>query len=465
LELFMNKTCADVVICGAGIAGISAAYHLTVKHNIQNVVLVDERAPMSLTSDKSTECYRNWWPGPGDAMVAFMNRSIDLLEDLALESNNTFLMNRRGYLFLTADPNQSIHYQETSQEISALGAGQLRLHHGQPDDPPYVPSPFEGYQGIPAGADLVLNPDIIHARFPFITNQAVAMLHPRRCGWLSAQQLGTYLLKNAQSRGVHLLHGRICKVKMQKGKVTSVVVEGENLFEEIDTSNFVIASGPLLKETGAMLGVDLPVFNELHFKVAMNDPLKIIPRDAPLMVWSDPLCLKWSKAEQKELAANPKTRRFTNLMPPSAHLRPEGGAESPVLLMLWNYDLQPKEPTWPLVFDPFYPEIVLRGLITMLPDLASYLERMPKPYVDGGYYCKTVENRPLIGPLPVKGSYVYGALSGFGIMGAMAGGELLAAHLTGGDLPHYAPTFLLNRYQDPAYQALLADWDAAGGQL
>ena len=48
---------ADVVICGAGIAGISAAYHLSVKHGMKNVILVDEGAPLSLTSDKSTECY------------------------------------------------------------------------------------------------------------------------------------------------------------------------------------------------------------------------------------------------------------------------------------------------------------------------------------------------------------------------------------------------------------------------
>jgi sarcosine oxidase subunit beta len=54
---------ADVVICGAGIAGISAAYHLSVRHGIENVLLVDEGAPLSLTSDKSTECYRNFWPG------------------------------------------------------------------------------------------------------------------------------------------------------------------------------------------------------------------------------------------------------------------------------------------------------------------------------------------------------------------------------------------------------------------
>jgi sarcosine oxidase, subunit beta len=95
---------ADVVICGAGIAGISAAYYLAVKGGIGDVLIVDERPPLSLTSDKSTEAYRNWWPGPGDEMVRFMDRSIDLLEELARATGNRFLMNRRGYTFFTADP-------------------------------------------------------------------------------------------------------------------------------------------------------------------------------------------------------------------------------------------------------------------------------------------------------------------------------------------------------------------------
>jgi glycine/D-amino acid oxidase-like deaminating enzyme len=85
--------------------------------------------------------------------------------------------------------------------------------------------------------------------------------------------------------------------------------------------------------------------------------------------------------------------------------------------------------------------------------------------VDGGYYCKTRENRPLIGPLPIEGAYVIGALSGFGIMGSQAAGELLAAHVTGGDLPDYASALLLERYEDPAYRSLLEHWDASSGQL
>jgi len=75
---------ADVVICGAGIAGIAAAYELAVNAGVRNVLLVDERAPLTLTSDKSTEAYRNWWPGPDDAMVRLMNRSIDKLEAMGV---------------------------------------------------------------------------------------------------------------------------------------------------------------------------------------------------------------------------------------------------------------------------------------------------------------------------------------------------------------------------------------------
>src|SRR5207247_1696537 len=87
-------------------------------HNIlfPGVVLGDEGWPLSLTSDKSMECYRNWWPGPGDDMVALMNRSIDLLEELARESDNLFRLNRRGYLFATADPGQVPVFVERARE-------------------------------------------------------------------------------------------------------------------------------------------------------------------------------------------------------------------------------------------------------------------------------------------------------------------------------------------------------------
>ena len=130
--------------------------------------------------------------------------------------------------------------------------------------------------------------------------------------------------------------------------------------------------------------------------------------------------------------------------------------------MLWTYDMAPVEPTWPLPIDPHYQEIVLRGMTAMLPGLEAYIGRAPKAFVDGGYYTKTRENRPLVGPLPVAGCYVTGAFSGFGLMASCGAADLLAGHLSGGPLPHYAPAFQLDRYQDPAYRQLLDHWGESG---
>ncbi len=461
----MAQPTADIVICGAGIGGAAAAYHLAVKQGIKRVLLVDERPPFTLTSDKSTEAYRNWWPGPGDTMVRFMNRSIDLLEDLASESDNFFRMNRRGYVFLTSDPGKIALIEQTAREISELGAGPVRRHSGSTGALPYAPSPAHDFDPRLGGADIVTNREVIQKHYPFVSDTAVAMLHARRCGWLSAQQLGMYLLEQAKECGVRFLKGRITGAPVTKGRIEGVHVQTDRGKVEIATRVFVIAPGPFLKSAGTMIGVDLPVFNELHGKIAFNDPAGVIPREAPLMIWTDPVILPWTEEEKKELSAHETTRWLLREFPGGVHFRPEGGAGSRTILALWTYDIQPQEPVWPPAFQPDYAEVVLRGMAVMVPGLFPCLRKVAKPVVDGGYYCKTRENRPLIGPLPIKGAYVLAALSGFGIMASMAAGELLGLHLAGGSLPGYAPAFLLSRYEDPEYRKLLDNWDATSGQL
>ena len=76
---------------------------------------------------------------------------------------------------------------------------------------------------------------------------------------------------------------------------------------------------------------------------------------------------------------------------------------------------------------------------------------------------RTRENRPLIGPVPVEGAYLVRVL-GFGVMASCAARELVARHITEAALPDYAPAFLLSRYDDVAYSALLDRW-GDGGQL
>jgi glycine/D-amino acid oxidase-like deaminating enzyme len=98
----------------------------------------------------------------------------------------------------------------------------------------------------------------------------------------------------------------------------------------------------------------------------------------------------------------------------------------------------------------------MRGLTTMVPGLGVYRDRLPESVVDGGYYTKTRENRPLVGPSGVPGISLMTGMSGFGVMVSAGAADLLARHLTDADLPGYAPDFLLRRYDDPGYLAAMA---------
>jgi sarcosine oxidase, subunit beta len=459
-RIVMSRRTADVVICGAGIAGIAAAYELT-QRGIADVLLIDERPPLSLTSDKSTECYRNWWPGPGDAMVRLMNRSIDLLESLADETGNVFGLNRRGYLYVTRDSRGADRLIAAARESSALGSGPLRIHDGSTHES-YRAAPAHGYHGQPDGADVIVDSRLIREHFPYLAADVTAVLHARRCGWLSAQQLGMTLLDRARDRGARLMSGRVTGIGVAGGRVTNVRVNVGGELVTIATHTFVNAAGPFAPHVARLMEIDLPIYSELHLKIAFNDHLRVVPRDAPMIIAADATPLVWSDAEREVLRESDESRALLDVLPAGAHTRPEGGHDSPIALMLWPYAPHAMEPRIPPPLDPEYPEIVLRGLATILPGLSRYFERTPQPIVDGGYYTRTRENRPLIGPLPVAGAYLIGALSGYGVMAACAAGELLAAYVTGGELPSYAPAFRLDRYDDPEYRRLLDAWGDDG---
>ena len=456
---------ADVVICGAGIAGIATAHALSVTHGLRNVLLVDERAPLTLTSDKSTEAYRNWWPGPDDAMVQMVNRSIDLLEQWSDDSDDRFGLNRRGYLYATRDAGTAARFAADAMRASAQGAGPVRTYRTVADAEAYVRSPHRGFRGVPDGADLFVDRDAIRRHFPWMHRDIVAVLHARRCGWFSGQQLGMYLLDEAKAVGVQLLSGRVTRVLQASGTVEGVdVARADGTSVHVTTSVFVNAAGPYAAQVGELAGADLPLFSEAHYKIAIEDTAGVVDRDTGLVILDDPQRLDWTDEERDELAADDSTRWLTEPMPAGIHLRPEGYGTSRTLLMLWDYHSAHRfiAPEFPMPDDALYPELVLRGMTALAPGLCTYLERLPHAYMDGGYYTKTAENRPLVGRCGGSGSYVCAGFSGFGLMAAPACGELLAAQIVGSARPAYEKAFLPARYDDPAYVSQLAHWGSTG---
>lgn len=450
---------ADIVICGAGMAGAAAAYHLAVRHGAKRVVLIDEREPITLTSDKGTQAYRNWFGGPGDAMVRFMNRSIDLLEALAEESGNAFDLQRRGYLFVTGNSAHVEKFRASGLENEALGAGTLREHPGAL---PYHPAPAHSWKEQPTGADLITDRALMRDHFPYVTDRAAGMLHVRRAGSLDAPKLGEYLLARARDAGVVIVRDRMTAVESSNGGISGVALASG---DSIRTGILVLTPGPLLQDAGRMLGIELRVSLELHGKLTLQDHLGVIPRDSPMTIWSDPVELEWSPGERERLFASPDGQRLTSPMPSGIHVRPRDDGRPNTIFLIWTYHLEPEVFAWPPQFDANYGEAVIRALAHMIPGMRAYFGKATEAYVDGGYYCKTPENRPLVGPLEVRGAYVAAALSGYGIMASQAAGDLVAAHVMGSDLPTYERWFRPDRYENPEYRDLLGSWDALSGQL
>lgn len=404
---------ADVVVIGAGIAGIAGAYFLTVEYGVDHVMIVDPRPPLSLTSDKSTECYRNWWPDL--PMVGLMNRSIDLLEEMSAHVD--FGLNSRGYLYVTSDPSTL-----ETMTIDAGAAAELEI------------------------AVDVLDDGEVRERYPFLTETAAGALEVHRAGWMRAQTLGRHMLDRAREHGAELRRATVTEV--DSGLV------GLDDGSKVAAPAVVLAAGPLTPDLARLAGLELPLHSELHLKVSFKDHLGVIPRDAPMTIWADPQQIEWSEEERSALEELGRAD-VLGMLPRYCHFRPEGGPESPYVVGLWEYHHQVMVPTWPVPDDDLYPEMVIRGLTTMVPGLAAYRDRLPGSFVDGGYYTKTPENRPLIGPSPVDGLHLMTGMSGFGVMVAAGAADLLAAHVTGSSLPDYAWAFLTSRYDDDGYAASL----------
>jgi glycine/D-amino acid oxidase-like deaminating enzyme len=270
------------------------------------------------------------------------------------------------------------------------------------------------------------------------------------------------MLEAAQKRGAKLLRGKVVDIDVAGGRVGSIEVQHQGGRETLTATHLVIAAGPMQKEIARLMGVELPVMAERHLKISLSDTRRAVPRNAPMLIWLDEQYLPWSAEERAALAEDQDARWLLQKFPAGVHGRPDGTGEA--LLVLFNYDNRHSQVVFPLPETAHYGEIALRGMATMVPALNAYIGTAVRPYVDGGYYIKTRENRPLVGPLPVEGAYISGAYSGFGVMASCAGGELLARHISQRALPDYAPSFLLSRYQDVGYCALLDNW-GDGGQL
>ncbi|KAG7401505.1 hypothetical protein PHYBOEH_001050 [Phytophthora boehmeriae] len=485
----LRKCAADVVVVGAGVAGCSAFYHLA-QLNARNPrfkpILVDALPPLSLTSANGSFSYRNWFPSEAETpMRELVVHSIDEMDAICKETNNALGLNRNGYLFVTRDVDKMMELKQLAKSLERHGGGELRVHEPNDKLNGYRFSTEEMQYDLD-GSDLLVGIDNIAAAFPNLKHsKALAALHVRRCGSLNPVKVANYELAKASEYcpEAEVLRGRVTDVSANGGHVSGVKVamhNGETL--EVATPNVVFATGPLFERTMGMLkqrglsSYDVPIINELHCRAIVDDVDNVLPNTMPLTFDTDPMGkLELSEEDRREVMSDPSAARMLEDYPGGIHVRPYMGNK---MMAVWTYDIDPVPAHYPVEdhLDRRFPEVCVRGLTRMFPQVKSYLNRpevRDSFYVSGGYYCKTLDNLPLIGPAPntVDGIFLQSAMTGVGLMSSGASGHLLASHvmgekLEGCGLADHVDAFLPSRFENQDYLNYLSDGGgAACGQV
>ena len=272
-------------------------------------------------------------------------------------------------------------------------------------------------------------------------------MHIRRAGDISTQQMGQYMLEEIRARGGLLKKAQLTGVQAESG--FRLELAGPGGTEWMRAEQWVNAAGPFVKDVAAMIDVDLPVINVLQQKIAFEDRAGAIPRQMPFSLDLDERLLDWTPEEQKLLAADDELAWLVEPMPGGLHCRPDGGERGKWVKIGWAYNRTVTNPVRAPSFDEHFPEIVLRRAAAFIPALQTYEGSLPPRHSHyGGYYPMTDENWPLIGPMGVDGTFVVGALSGFGTMAACAAGQICAAWMAGAAKPDYAEHLSVTRYTD-----------------
>jgi glycine/D-amino acid oxidase-like deaminating enzyme len=445
---------ADVAVIGAGSVGIAVAYYLATLHGIGRVLLIDPRDPMSLTSAQSGENYRNWWPHP--VMTAFTDHSISLMEEIDRQSGSRLNMTRGGYALVSRRhrPDDLI-----SGLYRGYGAspGRVRIHESTASD--YQPPRRTPWADAPDGVDVLLDRALIRRTFASYAPDVATVIHIRRAGSISAQQMGQYMLETMREQGVRVRRANVRAIAA--ATPFDIELESDRGVERLRADRIVNAAGPFVRDIGAMLGEDVSVRCVYQQKIAFQDRDTAIPRDMPFTIDLDGQRIAWSDEDRELLSSDPATRHLVERMPGGVHCRPDGAVDGSWIKLGWAYNQRATDPHDDEPIDPHFPDVVLRAASRLHPALATYIGRLPRgAHHYGGYYTMTDENWPLIGRMRTPGAFIAGALSGFGSMAACATGWICAAWVTDSPLPDYAKPLSSARYADGAVMAELAGLDS-----
>jgi sarcosine oxidase subunit beta len=357
---------ADAVIIGGGIVGVATAFWLS--RAGLTTVLVEMRDGLStLTTPQSIECFRAQFTEPAMSELAVpsikMYESFD--EVIGIPGYDISLVHA-GYLFVTDELDMVDQVKAAVETHHRLGVTDSEFLTG----------------------------DDVRARFPWVSETAVAATFRQRDGRLSSHEATQGFAKGSSAR--FLLRTKATGILQDAEGVAGV----ETTRGTIATRTVINAAGPFAGVVGGLVGLDLPLEPVRRQKVFIASDQ--VPQDGPLAI---------------DLARD-------------VYWRPEvGGA-----YIAWVDPEEPVgDPAEELPSDPYFAAVVLDKLIHLFPfweEIALELKRADV-ITSAGQYVYTPDEQPLIGPVPEVTGFYLNCGYWAGVMLSPEAGKRVADLVTG----------------------------------
>ena len=225
------KSQARVVVIGGGVVGVSALYHLALKKDWSDVVLVERK---ELTSGST-------WHAAGLLPLFNMSYSVGQLHKYAVK------------LYKTLEA-------ETGQEVGFKVCSNIRLASKKDRMDEYYQ-----YAGVAQtiGVDVkFLSPKEVKEIWPLCNTQNLigAIQHPED-GYIQPADLTQALAKGARNRGAEIYRGT-CVIGIQKDNKGGWIVKTDK--GDINCEHIISATGSFARQTGEMVGLNIPVIPVEH---------------------------------------------------------------------------------------------------------------------------------------------------------------------------------------------------------
>ncbi len=240
------KTTARVVVIGGGVVGVSTLYHLA-KMGWSDVVLIERK---ELTSGST-------WHAAGLLPLFNLSYSVGKLHQYSVDL----------YPSLEAETELNVGFSRVSN---------IRLANS-----PDRMDEYRYYAGVAKtiGVDVnFLTPEQVHEIWPLAQMDGVlgAIQHPAD-GYIQPADLTQALAKGARQRGATIMRNTTVTGITQKANGEWVVATDQG---EITCEHVVSATGSFARQTGAMVGLDVPVIPVEHQYIVTEQHPAIMERRA-----------------------------------------------------------------------------------------------------------------------------------------------------------------------------------------